>query len=154
VSSALAVVGRRRRIHPGFVLAALDLVGLGIAGYLSVVALRGDLPACGPLKGCEEVALSEYSRVGGIPVAVFGVVLSISLFLLAIAWIRWGRIELLAAHYGLSLLGVVFEIYFTYLELFVIHAVCVWCASYGLSLVARFAVALFVWRRRLGYVPA
>jgi uncharacterized membrane protein len=57
---------------------------------------------------------------------------------------RWGRIELLAAHYGLSLIGVVFEVYFTYLELFVIGAVCLWCASYGLSLVARFAVALFV----------
>jgi uncharacterized membrane protein len=154
VSSAAGVVGRLRRIHPGFILATLDLVGLAIAGYLSVVALRGDLPACGPLKGCEEVALSEYARVGGIPVAVFGVILSITLFLLAIAWIRSARIEILAAHYGLSLLGVVFEVYFTYLELFVIGAVCVWCATYGLSLVARFAVALFVWRRRAGYVPA
>jgi uncharacterized membrane protein len=154
VTPARAVVGRFRRIHPGFILATLDLVGLAIAGYLSAVELRGDLPSCGPLQGCEQVALSEYSRIGGIPVAVFGVVLSISLFLLAIAWIRSGRVELLAAHYGLSLLGVVFEVYFTYLEIFVIGAVCVWCASYGISLVARFAVALFVWRRRVGYVPA
>jgi uncharacterized membrane protein len=148
VTAARVVIGWLRSIHPGIVLATLDLIGLAIAGYLSVVELRGDLPYCGPLKGCEEVALSEYARVGGIPVAVFGVVLSISLFLLAIAWMRSGRIELLAAHYGLSLLGVVFEVYFTYLELFVIGAVCVWCASYGLSLVARFAVALLVWRRR------
>lgn len=154
MSSTGAVAGRLRRIHPGYVLAALDLSGLAIAGYLSVVALRGDLPACGPLKGCEEVALSEYARIGGVPVAVFGVILSITLFLLAIAWIRSARIDLLAAHYALSLLGVVFEVYFTYLELFVIGAVCVWCASYGLSLVARFAVALFVWRRRSGYQPA
>jgi len=154
VSSTRDVVGRLRRIHPGIVLATLDLIGLAIAGYLSVVELRGDLPYCGPLKGCEEVALSEYARVGGIPVAVLGVALSIALFLLAIAWMRSGRIELLAAHYGLSLIGVVFEVYFTYLELFVIGAVCVWCASYGLSLVARFVVALLVWRRRAGYVPA
>lgn len=154
MSSAPGVVARIRRIHPGFILAALDLVGLAIAGYLSVVALQGGLPACGPLKGCEQVALSEYAWIGGIPVAVFGVALSIALFLLAIAWMRSARIELLAAHYGLSLLGVVFEVYFTYVEVFVIGAVCVWCASYGLSLVARFAVALFVWRRRAGYVPA
>jgi uncharacterized membrane protein len=137
-----------RRIHPGVVLATLDLVGLAIAGYLSAVELPGGLPVCGPLKGCEEVALSEYSRIGGIPVAVFGVALSLALFTLAIAWTRSGRIELLAAHYGLSLVGVVFEVYFTYLELFVIGAVCVWCAAYGLSLLARFAVALYVWRRR------
>jgi uncharacterized membrane protein len=131
----------------------LDLIGLAIAGYLSVIELQGELPYCGPLKGCEEVALSQYARVGGVPVAVFGVALSISLFCLAIAWLRSGRIELLAAHYGLSLLGVVFEIYFTYLEVFVIGAVCVWCASYGISLLARFGVALLVWRRRQRYAP-
>jgi uncharacterized membrane protein len=148
VTAVRDIIASLRRIHPGFVLATLDLIGLAIAGYLSVVELRGDLPACGPLKGCEEVALSQYSRIGGIPVAVFGVVLSISLLILAIGWMRSGRIELLAAHYGLSLIGVVFEVYFTYLELFVIGAVCVWCASYGLSLVVRFAVALLVWRRR------
>ena len=148
------VVARLRRIHPGVVLATLDLIGLAIAGYLSVVELRGELPSCGPLKGCEEVALSEYARVGGVPVAVAGVVLSISLFILAVAWMRSGRIELLAAHYGLSLVGVVFEVYFTYVELFVIGAVCVWCASYGLSLLARFGVALLVWRGRAGFMPS
>jgi len=142
------LLSRVRTIHPGMILAALDVVGLLIAGYLSVVELQGELPYCGPLNGCEVVALSEYARVGGIPVAVFGVVLSVSLLVLALAWTNSGRVELLAAHYGLSLFGVVFEAYFTYLEIFVIGAVCVWCASYGVSLVARFGVALAVWRRR------
>jgi uncharacterized membrane protein len=153
VNSTRGLVARLRQIHPGIVLATLDLIGLAIAGYLSIVELQGALPYCGPLKGCEVVALSEYAKIGGIPVAVFGVALSISLFILAITWMKSGRIELLAAHYGLSLLGVVFEVYFTYLELFVIGAVCVWCASYGLSLLARFAVALAVWRRRARYSP-
>jgi len=136
------------RVHPGVILATLDLVGLAIAAYLSAVALQGALPYCGPLKGCEEVALSAYSRIGGIPVAVLGVVLSLSLLVLAILWMKLDRVELLAAHYGLSLLGVVFEAYFTYLEVFVIGAVCIWCATYGVSLVARFVVALVIWRRR------
>lgn len=139
---------RARSLHPGAVLAVLDLIGLLIAGYLSSVELRGDLPYCGPLKGCEEVALSEYSRIGGVPVAVFGVGLSLVLFGLAVAWWRSNDGRLLAAHYGLSLLGVIFEVYFTYLELFVIGAVCVWCAAYGISLLARFLVALWVWIHR------
>jgi uncharacterized membrane protein len=63
------------------------------------------------------------------------------------------RIELLAAHYGLSLVGIVFEVYFIYLELFVIGAVCVWCASYGLSLLARFVIALWVWRGPTRFSP-
>lgn len=150
-----AAAGRRRLrgIHPAAILAVLDLVGLGIASYLSWVALRGELPSCGPLHGCEQVALSAYSRIGGVPVAVYGVGLSMLLLGLAIAWWRTNDGRLLAAHYGLSLLGVVFELYFTYLELFVIGAVCVWCASYGISLVARFLVALWVWTHRSGDVP-
>lgn len=142
---------RIRGVHPAAVLASLDLIGLAIAGYLSFVELQGALPYCGPLRGCEQVALSEYSRIGGVPVAVFGVGLSLILFALAIAWWRTNDVRLLAAHYGLSLLGVVFEIYFTYLELFVIGAICVWCASYGVSLLARFLVALWVWLRRARY---
>jgi uncharacterized membrane protein len=134
-----------RRVHPALVLAALDVAGLLIAGYLSFVALRGGLPFCGPLRGCEEVALSEHSKIAGVPVAVFGVLLSLTLLALAVTWRRTGAARLLGAHYGLSLVGVVFELYFTWIEVFVIGAVCVWCASYGLSLVARFGVALWVW---------
>ena len=148
------IVARLPRVHPGVVLASLDLVGLAIATYLSAVELQGLVPYCGQLTGCEQVALSEYARIGGVPVAVLGMVLSISLLILAVAWTRTDRMELLAAHYGLSLLGVVFEAYFTYLEVFVIGAICIWCASYGLSLVARFAVALWVWRRRVQPAPA
>jgi uncharacterized membrane protein len=140
--------------HPAALLVALDLVGLAVASYLSATELSGGLPACGPLRGCEEVAQSQYARIGGVPVAVGGVVLSIVLLTLAVAWWRSGSVALLAAHYGLSLAGVMFEGYFTYLELFVIRAVCVWCATYGISLVARFLVALWVWTHRERYVTA
>jgi uncharacterized membrane protein len=134
-------------VHPGLLLAALDVVGLAIALYLSVVELQGGVPVCGPIHGCEEVARSEYSRIAGIPVAVFGVGLSLLLLTLALAWWRTDLYVLLLAHYGLSLAGVIFEFYFLYLQVFVIGAVCIWCTSYGLSLIARFIVALVVWLR-------
>jgi uncharacterized membrane protein len=134
-------------VHPGLLLAALDIVGLAIALYLSVVELQGGVPVCGPIHGCEEVARSEYSRIAGIPVAVFGVGLSLLLLTLALAWWRTDLYVLLLAHYGLSLAGVIFEVYFLYLQVFVIRAVCIWCTSYGLSLIARFVVALVVWLR-------
>jgi uncharacterized membrane protein len=134
-------------VHPGLILAVLDVIGLGIALYLSVVELQGGVPVCGPIHGCEEVARSEYSRIAGIPVAVFGVVLSLVLLSLAIAWWKTDLYVLLLAHYGLSLAGVIFEAYFMYLQIFVIGAVCIWCTSYGLSLIARFVIALIVWVR-------
>jgi uncharacterized membrane protein len=151
----VTIAGLRRRtpvrpilgVHPGLLLAVLDVVGLSIAAYLATVELGGGVPVCGPLHGCEEVARSEYSRIAGVPVAVYGVGLSLVLLTLAIAWWRTDRYGLLLAHYGLSLAGVLFEGYFLYLELFVIGAVCVWCTSYGLSLVLRFVVALAVYLR-------
>ncbi len=146
----LAIVVRThrvKRIHPGLILASLDVVGLLIAGYLSDVELGGGVPSCGQVHGCETVALSPYARIGGIPVAVFGVVLSLVLLSMAIAWLRTDNPTLLDAHYGLSLVGVIFEIYFISVQAFILHAVCIWCASYGLSLVARFFVALVIWVR-------
>lgn len=135
-------------VHPGIILAVLDVVGLAIASYLAIVELQGYAPVCGPIKGCEEVAASEYSRIGGVPVAVYGVGLSLLLLTLAIAWWKTDFYGLLLAHYGLSLGGVIFEAYFLYLQVFVIHAVCIWCTAYGLSLILRFVVAFMVWLRQ------
>jgi uncharacterized membrane protein len=141
-------------LHPGVILAVLDLAGLAIAAYLSVVELGGGVPACGPIKGCEEVALSEYSRIGGVPVAVFGVGLSLVLLTFAVAWWKTDLYVLLLAHYGLSLAGVIFEVYFLYLQVAVIGAVCVWCTSYGLTLILRFVIAFIVWLRQPPPEPA
>jgi uncharacterized membrane protein len=139
---------RNRAIHPGLILAALDTFGLVVASYLSVVELSGNVPVCGPVTGCEEVAKSEYAWIGPIPVAVFGVFLSLILLAAALGWWKTGDRRLLAVHYGLSLVGVTFEAYFMFLQVFVIEAVCIWCAMYGVSLVLRFVIALLVWLRR------
>lgn len=139
--------------HPGILLALLDGIGLAIAGYLSFVELRNEAPSCAIAKGCETVANSQYSRINGIPVAVFGVLLSIVLMALALAWWRTNKPNLLLAHYSLSFVGVAFETYFTYLEIFVIGAICMWCALYAISLLLRFLVTLVVWLRRDRYGP-
>lgn len=148
------MIGRRVRarpllgVHPGLILAVLDIVGLLVAGYLSVVELAGGVPVCGPLKGCEQVALSEYAWIGPVPVAVFGVLLSVALLGLALAWWRTDIYGLLLAHYGLSLVGVVFDGYFLYLQVFVIGAVCIWCLTYEISLLLRFVIAVVVYYRQ------
>jgi uncharacterized membrane protein len=150
-SGATGLWRRIRRIHPGLVLAALDLVGLGIASYLSFEELQGKPPWCpkgGVLGGCVEVANSQYTRpFFNIPVAVYGVILSITLFCLAIYWWRTNNYRILLAHYGLSLVGVLFEGWFQFAQIFLIGAVCVWCESYGISLVLRFLIALWVYLR-------
>jgi uncharacterized membrane protein len=138
---------RLRRLHPAVILAVLAVIGLAISAYLGFVEAAGGVPSCGPLHGCETVAASEYSRIAGVPVAFLGLGFGVALLVAAIGWYRTGDRRLLAAHYGLSLAGVVFEVYLTYLQLFEIHAVCVWCASFGLTVVLGFVVALVAWLR-------
>lgn len=141
---------RIRHIHPGLVLATLDLIGLGIASYLSIEELQNKALVC-PKVGifdCNAVAQSSYSRpFAGIPVAVYGVFLSITLFILAIAWWRTNNYKLLLLHYGLSLVGVIFEGWFQFAQIFLIKSICVYCESYGISLILRFLIALWVYLR-------
>jgi len=129
------------RPRSGLLGAAIALAGLGVAGYLTAVIVAGELPACGPLRGCETVALSEYSDLAGIPVALLGVGFSGLVLILQLIWWRVGDRRAVLGAYGLGLFGILFVAYLAYLELFVIHAVCVWCVAYALTIVAGWLVA-------------
>jgi uncharacterized membrane protein len=135
-------------LHPAIILAVLDIIGLLVAGYLAVVELSGGVPTCGLVSGCEEVATSPYNNFLGIPVAVFGVLLSVVLLSLALAWWKTDIYGLLLGHYALSLVGVIFDGWFLYLQVFVIQAVCIWCVTYEVSLLLRFLIALLVYLRQ------
>jgi uncharacterized membrane protein len=112
-----------------------------------VVKLSGGLPVCGPVSGCEDVARSEYSSVLGIPTAAFGGLLSAVLLVLGLIRAGTGDRRAVVGAYGLGLFGVIVVGYLTYLELFVIHAVCAWCAAYALTVVVGWLLAAGSLRR-------
>ncbi len=130
----------------GSATTGLAVIGLLIAAYLAGTRLSGGLPVCGPLHGCETVALSSYSELFGIPVALFGCGYSIVLVGLSLTWWRRADRWALLGLYGLGLLGVLFVAYLTYLELFVIGAICVWCAGYALTIVSGWLIAALALR--------
>ena len=116
---------------------AIAAIGLAISAYLTVTKLAGGSPICGPLQGCETVDASAYSTILGIPTAAYGIAYSLTLIVATAAWWRSGDRRILLAAYALSLIGVVMEGFFVYLQVAVIHAVCVWCAGYGLTVARR-----------------
>lgn len=131
--------------------ALLSLAGLFISAYLYLYKIGkiGTL-ACGT-GGCDTVQWSPWSRIAGIEVALVGVLGYGGLLALSLAALqpdladrRWPA-ALLAV---LSGIGVLFTIYLTYLELFVIHAICRWCVASGVIIVGIFLAALLD-RRRL-----
>jgi uncharacterized membrane protein len=119
----------------------VTLAGLSVSGYLAVVRLRGESAVCGPSKGCETVAASGYSIVLGVPVAIWGVLFSLAVLACAVAWWRGADRRALLLAYGLLLPGALAVAYLTYLELFVIHAICLWCVAYAVAVVVSLGVA-------------
>jgi uncharacterized membrane protein len=107
----------------------------------------GEAAVCGPSNGCETVAASTYSEVLGVPVAVFGVAFSLVLVGCALAWWRRGERRAVLAAYLLLLFGTAVVAYLTYLELFVIDAICAWCVAYAASILGSLGVAGLVLRR-------
>jgi uncharacterized membrane protein len=107
------------------VIAVLALVGLGVAGYLTYVHYAGIHVLCAASGGCETVQTSSYAKLAGIPVPVLGLVgyagILVSLFVPG----DTGRL----ATAGLALVGFGFSVYLTYLEVFVIKAICQWCVG-------------------------
>jgi uncharacterized membrane protein len=124
--------------------ALLSLAGLFISAYLYLYKIGriGSL-ACGT-GGCETVQLSPWSRFAGLEVSLIGVLGYAGLLGLSLASLQTGQSRRWAvpAMRTAAGIGVVFTLYLTYLELFVIHAICRWCVVSGVIILAIFVLAL------------
>jgi uncharacterized membrane protein len=125
--------------------ALLSLAGLFVSAYLYLYKIgRIGTLACGT-GGCETVQLSSWSRFAGLEVSLIGLLGYAGLLALSLAALqpaladRRPPVTVLAVLAGL---GVMFTAYLTYLELFVIHAICRWCVGSAAIIVGIFIVAL------------
>ena len=125
--------------------AALSLVGLGDALYLTIQDLTGQSLRCTIVSGCSEVLSSAYAHVGPIPLAALGAFAYFTVFSLAI----------LAAYghrFAQPLLRVLLVIMFLmtlwllYLQAFVIRHFCQYCL---LSAAVTSTLAAIVWVSRI-----
>ena len=106
--------------------AGLAITGIGVATYITIADAGGGAPTClAGGHGCATVANSRYSHIAGINVAVFGIVGYVILVAAAASPGDLGRFGGLTG----SLIGFGFSAYLTYLELFVINAICQWCVA-------------------------
>jgi uncharacterized membrane protein len=134
---------RGRFALPMVLLAA---AGVAIAGYLTWQHLAGEIPPCGPVRGCETVLTSPYATIAGIPVALGGALVSaLTLFGALAWWLRADRRGLIVAYIaGLASLAAL--AYLSFLEVAVIHAICAWCVTYLVTVVAGWLFAVAAYR--------
>ncbi len=126
-------------------IAALALAGVFVALYLTMykVGAIGHL-ACG-FGGCERVNTSKWSVFAGAPVAAWGLGFYVATFVVAVAGTSPALAQrrdisyLLAA---MSAVGVGFSAWLTYLELYVIEAICKYCVTSAVIVTAIFIVSV------------
>jgi uncharacterized membrane protein len=118
----------------------LAIVGLGISGYLSYVHYADIKPFCTGISNCERVQTSDYADVGGLPVALIGLLGYAGILITTLRSTRLFR----AAGAYLAYVGVGFSAYLTWAELAEIDAICQWCIAS--ALVMAVLAMLATWR--------
>jgi protein-disulfide isomerase/uncharacterized membrane protein len=128
------------------IIFCLALIGMEIAGYLTLAHSNLLSLVCGSIHGCDRVARHPSAHGFGIPAlamiptAAFGLLYYVVMLLLCwallgrvSAWLSWG---ISAVRWGMACAAVLLSLWLTLLEAYVIHGWCPWClTSAGISLV-------------------
>lgn len=133
------------------ILIALATGGLAVAGYLTFTGFTGSNLLCAPGGGCEVVQNSIYSKVGGIPVALFGLIGYLGIFSVLILESRSSFFEenghLLI--FGMSLIGFIYSMYLMYISKARIGEFCPWCVVSATLMTVIFGLSVYRTIRRL-----
>jgi uncharacterized membrane protein len=114
----------------GSLLIVLSLLGVVDAGYLTWEHYSSVIPSCsigGWFPDCGKVLTSRYALMFGIPVSLLGVIhYGVECIIFSVALLtraRWAKI--LAMVLGSA--GFLMSVYFVYLMVFIIAALCKYC---------------------------
>lgn len=140
----------QKNIRIGTIL--LTIIGVLDSVYLTWSKITHRAVFCGGSSQCETVNSSIYSEIGGIPIALLG--LGAYLLILGLLYLEsrggpWVGISPLAI-FGLSLVGVLYSIFLTYIELAVLKAICFYCVVSAIAILGIFLLSLL---RVVGFQP-
>jgi uncharacterized membrane protein len=127
-ASSASGQGRPRVPLAPYFMLVLALIGIADAFYVARASYTGQALWCPIVEGCNAVAQSPYARIFGVPLPYFGLAFYVYMFGAAalLAFDPFSRgLRLGVVLY--TALGVSYSIYGMYLQLALIHAVCIYC---------------------------
>lgn len=104
---------------------------------------QGILP-CYVFSGCEEVTTSRYATVADVPVSLAGAAFYLLIFLVAVFYLDSKNAKALKVLIFLPAVGFLASLWFLYLQLFVIEAICFYCVVSLISSTALFVFSLYL----------
>lgn len=126
-----------------YLLFVLSLAGLFVSSYLAYeYSLPGSITCPIGGSGCQTVRLSEYSQMFGISVPYYGILFYLVLSVASVAMITKSDLVFQRLRFLMILSGLLYSIYLTGLETFVIKAYCFWCVISAIIVTVMFFVSL------------
>lgn len=132
------------KFNKSIIILFFSLLGIGLTGFLLYQHYHAsEICSIGGLFSCDTVNTSTYSEFFGIPVAVFGLAyFGITAYLSLLA-----KKKNITYIFYLSLIALVPSAVLTYIELFVLHAVCIFCESSKALIIAIILFSYFSFQR-------
>lgn len=132
----------------GIAFAVLSFLGFADATYLTVQHFRGLSPNCSVLQGCEIVTTSRYATIFGVPIALLGSIYYLTLIILLAFYFDKKDKKILEKISLITFAGAIFSFWLLFLQLAVIHAICIYCTfsaftSITLALVGLYTLSKF-----------
>jgi uncharacterized membrane protein len=126
------------------------LVGLFDSIYLSYIKLSNNEAFCAGIGDCDVVNTSPYSEIAGIPIALLGTGVYVALVILLIIEERMGfwKNNSLLIFFGMTLVGLLYSAYLTYIEVAVINAICPFCVLSAVAMLVLFVVSILRLRQQ------
>lgn len=121
------------------------LTGFSDASFLAVEHYLGRVPPCSIVSGCEKVTTSDYAVIFGIPLALIGAIYYFTILVLIIAYFDLKKEMILKLAALVTPIGFLASLYFIYLQLFAIKAVCLYCMISAAASTALFVLGIIIW---------
>ena len=123
----------------------LAIIGLADSIYLTAIKITNTTAYCLPgLGDCETVNTSRFSEIFGVPIALLG---AFAYAMILLIHYLENKNTFFTANgglliFGISLVGVLYSAYLTYVEIAVIHAICPYCVISAVVLLGIFAISM------------
>jgi len=132
------------------ILSVVSFGGFLDSVYLSAKHFLGFSVSCSIFTGCEEVLNSSFATLWGVPIALFGTVFYLSIFVCSVAFLDTKNSAFLRIACLLPFAGFLFSLWLLYVQASLLHAFCMWCIfSAILSMILFFVSATFwIFQRR------
>jgi uncharacterized membrane protein len=127
-------------------LIALALVGFSDSAFLTAEHIRGSVPPCTVVQGCEQVLTSTYATFAGIPVAAFGMLYYGTLLVMLLAYVDTLNRKILHVACWLTGAGLLGTLYFLAVQAFILSAFCLYCLASAASSILLFIIAVRIMR--------